>query len=110
MSNFTVQDILNARPYIGVELLPLDTELVREETGYSVKMTGFYSLPELASIASDLANLNTVFDEKPETIEFNVTNSKGNIVATRLSFEEAGKRARAFESETGDAYEVSPAR
>lgn len=111
MQKFTVQTILDARPNLGVELLTTDTPLVREDSGYSVEMRGFYSLPELVAIANDIKTLNTVFEEKPETDSFIVFRTEtGEVIGNPFAKKtDAVDEAWRLEDETGFTdYDVKP--
>jgi hypothetical protein len=110
MATFTVQDILNARPNLSFDgTLSGDTELVRDNEGYAVKMTGYYEFNELLAIAREVKNLNAVFAERPEESTYSVINyATGEKVISLLSYREAKDEAEKLEanSETGERFEV----
>lgn len=109
MANFTVQDILNARPNLSFDgTLSGDTVLVRDNEGYAVKLSGYYEFNELLAIAREVNNLNAVFKERPEDSTYAVYNEAGEKVISLLSFFEARTEAERLESESeaGDRFDV----
>lgn len=114
MAKFTVQDILNARPNLSFDgTLSGDTELVRDNEGYAVKMTGYYEFNELLAIAREVQNLNVVFAEKPETDSYAVfkidLNGNAETVDVKATYAEAVQLANTLdENEDGENFHVKP--